>query len=60
MPAIAQGRVRVMRLQTFRDDSHARHLELIGSGWSIDLVTMGAAALLVAGFGCAIANYLLR
>jgi hypothetical protein len=49
--------VRVMRLQTFRDDSRSRHFDLIGGKghpWSIDLVTVTAAGILVVGFACAL------
>jgi hypothetical protein len=46
-----------MRLQTFRDDSRSRHFDLIGGKghpWSIDLVTVAAAGILVVGFVCAL------
>ena len=49
--------VRVMRLQTFRDDRHSRHFDLIGGKghhWSIDLVTVTAAGILAIGFACAL------
>ena len=49
-----------MRLQTFRDDKHSRHLDLIGNGWSIDLVIVTAASIMVMGFACAIASLLVR
>jgi hypothetical protein len=49
-----------MRLQTFRDDRRSRHLDLIGKGWSIDLVLVMAASILVLGFACAIASLLIR
>jgi len=49
-----------MRLQTFRDHNRCVHLDLIGNGWSIDLVTLTAAAVLVLGFAGAIASYLVR
>jgi hypothetical protein len=35
--ANAQGAT--MRLQTFRDDEHSRHFDLIGKGWVVDLVS---------------------
>jgi hypothetical protein len=38
-----------MRLQTFRDDKRSRHFDLIGNGWSIDLVFVTAASILGAG-----------
>jgi len=47
-----------MRLQTYRDETRSRHLDLVGRGahpWSIDLVAVTVAGLLVGGFACAIA-----
>ena len=47
-----------MRLHSYRDESHSRHFDLIGGGghpWSIDLVYVTASAILVVGFGCALA-----
>ena len=44
-----------MRLHSYRDESHSRHLDLIGGGshrWSIDLVYVAASAILVVGFAC--------
>jgi hypothetical protein len=49
-----------MRLQTFRDDRRSRHLDLIGKGWSIDLVFVTAASILVLGFAGVIAALLVR
>jgi hypothetical protein len=49
-----------MRLQTFRDDKRSRHFDLIGNGWSIDLVVVTAASILALGFACAIAGLLVR
>jgi hypothetical protein len=46
-----------MRLHTYRDESHSRHFDLIGGKshpWTIDLVTVTVAALLVVGFACAL------
>jgi hypothetical protein len=43
-----------MRLQTYRDESRSRHFDLIGRHWSIDLVTVTASGILVAGFACAV------
>jgi len=44
-----------MRLQTYRDESRSRLFDLIGGQhWSIDLVTLTASAILVAGFACAV------
>jgi len=46
-----------MRLQTYRDETRSRHFDLIGGGghpWSIDLVAITAAGLLVTGFAWAV------
>jgi hypothetical protein len=46
-----------MRLQTYRDESHSRHLDLIFGGErprSIDLVLITTSGMLVAGFICAL------
>jgi hypothetical protein len=46
-----------MHLHTYRDESRSRHFDLIGAGghpWSIDLVAVTAAGLLVGGFACAV------
>jgi hypothetical protein len=46
-----------MRLQTYRDESRSRHLDLICGGEhprSIDLVLVSASGMLVAGFICAL------
>jgi hypothetical protein len=46
-----------MRLQTYRDESHSRHFDLIGGRrhpWSIDLVAATASTILVVGFACAL------
>ncbi|MFB9267407.1 hypothetical protein ACFFWD_30395 [Bradyrhizobium erythrophlei] len=42
-----------MHLHSYRDESHSRHFDLIGRNWSIDLITVTAAALLVVGFASA-------
>jgi hypothetical protein len=39
-----------MRIRTYRDETHSQHVDLIGAEWSVDLVSMSAATLLVAGF----------
>jgi len=47
-----------MHLQTYRDESRSGHCDLVGGGghqWSIDLVTVTAASLLLIGFACAFA-----
>ena len=46
-----------MRLHSYHDESHSRHFDLIGGGdhsWSIDLVSVVAAGILVVGFACAL------
>jgi len=49
-----------MRLQTYRDESHSRHFDLVGHHWSVDLVTVIAASILALGFAGAIAALLVR
>jgi len=47
-----------MRLQTYRDESRSRHLDLTGGRhhpWSIDMVTVTASGILLMGFACALA-----
>jgi hypothetical protein len=39
-----------MRLHGYRDETHSHHLDLIGRGWSIDLITAILAILLLAAF----------
>ncbi len=43
-----------MRFQTYRDEHRSRHFDLVGDHWSIDLVTVTAAGILLVGFICAI------
>jgi hypothetical protein len=43
-----------MHLHTYRDEQNSRHLDLIGRNWSIDLVTVTAAGILMVGFACAV------
>jgi hypothetical protein len=46
-----------MRLQTYRDESHSRHIDSIIAGGrprSIDLVSAAALGMLVVGFACAL------
>ena len=50
-----------MHLHIYRDKSRAGHIDLVGEGdhpWTIDLVSMVAAAVLVVGFACAILAHL--
>ena len=52
-----------MRLQTDRDESRSRRLNLIGGGahpWSIDLVFVTASGILLVGFACALVAYCLH
>lgn len=46
-----------MRLHSYRDECHSTHFNLIGGGsrpWSIDLVSVAAAGMLVLGFAGAL------
>jgi hypothetical protein len=46
-----------MRLHSYRDECHSTHFDLIGGGghpWSIDLVSVAAAGMLVLGFARAL------
>jgi hypothetical protein len=49
-----------MHLHTFRDEKRSRHFDLIGHHWSIDLVTVTAAGLLLVGFACALVALLVH
>jgi hypothetical protein len=49
-----------MHLQTYRDEDRSRHFDLVGNHWSIDLVTVTAAGILLVGFVCAIVTLLAR
>ena len=49
-----------MHLHTFRDQDSSRHFDLVGQHWSIDLVTVTAAGLLVVGFACALVALLVH
>jgi hypothetical protein len=49
-----------MHLHTFRDQDSSRHFDLVGQHWSIDLVTVAAAGLLVVGFACALVALLVH
>jgi hypothetical protein len=42
-----------MRIQTYLDESHSRHFDLVGGGdnpWSIDLVVEAVSCILLGGF----------
>jgi hypothetical protein len=46
-----------MRIQTYRDESHARHFDLVSAGErprSIDLVLALSSSMLVVGGACAL------
>lgn len=49
-----------MRFRAYRDNTSAWHLDLIGENanpWSVDLVSVCAAIVLVTGFVCALASH---
>ena len=52
-----------MHLHLYRDESRSGHLDLLGEGdhpWTIDLVTVTAAAILVVSFAGAFVAHLVR
>ena len=52
-----------MHLHLHRDEIRSGHLDLVGEGdhpWTIDLVTVTAAAILVVGFASALVAHLVR
>lgn len=52
-----------MHIHVYRDKSRSGHLDLVGEGehpWTIDLVAVTAAAVLVIGFAAALAVHLVR
>jgi len=52
---------RWMHLHLYRDESRSGHFDLVGEGdhpWTIDLVTMTVAAILVVGFAGALVAHL--
>ena len=54
---------RRMHLHLYRDESRSGHFDLVGEGdhpWTIDLVTVTAAAILVVGFASALVAHLVR
>jgi hypothetical protein len=54
---------RCMHRHLYRDESRSGHFDLVGEGdhpWTIDLVTVTAAAILVVGFASALAAHLVR
>ena len=49
-----------MHLHIYRDESHSGHVDLVGDRdhpWSIDLVTVIAAAIMFVGFAAALAAH---
>jgi len=60
---IRQTGGRCMHLHLYRDESRSGHFDLVGEGdhpWTIDLVTMTVAAILVVGFAGALVAHLVR
>jgi hypothetical protein len=52
-----------MRIRTYRDEAYSRHFDLIGGGahpWTLDLISLSAASLLVSGFVCALLAHLVH
>jgi hypothetical protein len=52
-----------MQLRIYRDKDHSGHLDLVGEGdhpWTIDLVAVMAAAILVVGLAIALAALWIR
>jgi hypothetical protein len=52
-----------MHLHMYRDKNRSSHLDLVGEGdnpWTIDLVVVMAAAILVVGFAIALAALWIR
>jgi hypothetical protein len=52
-----------MHLRIYRDKDRSGHFELVGEGdhpWTIDMVAMMAAAVLVVGFAIALAALWIR
>lgn len=49
-----------MRIRIYRDETFSRHLDLVGAKWSVDLVSMLAVTLLLAGFVSALWVQLVR
>jgi len=52
-----------MHLHLYRDESRSGHFDLVGEGdhpWTIDLVTVTAAGILVVGLASALVAHLVR
>ena len=53
---------RAMRIRAYRDQARSAHLDLTGGGdhpWTVDLISVSAAAFLLIGFAAALAQHLL-
>jgi hypothetical protein len=58
---IEQMEAAAMRLHAYRDENRSGHVELTGGGdhpWKIDLVTVTALVIIVAGFAGALLAHL--
>jgi len=56
-------RGRCMHLHLYRDESRSGHFDVVGEGdhpWTIDLVTVTVAAILVVGFAGALVAHVVR
>jgi len=54
---------RCLHLHLYRDESRSGHFDVVGEGdhpWTIDLVTVTVAAILVVGFAGALVAHLVR
>jgi hypothetical protein len=49
-----------MHLHTYPDENRSRRFDLIGHRWSVDLVAVTAASILVVGFACALVALLVH
>jgi hypothetical protein len=49
-----------MHFHTYRDEHRSRHFDLMGHDWSVDLVAVTAAGILVVGFACALVALLVH
>jgi len=63
MSAYQQRKEPPVRLQTYRDQSGSRHIDLVGRGddpWRVDLVTETFTFLLLGGFASALSFLCIR
>jgi hypothetical protein len=49
-----------MHFHTYRDEERSRHFDLVGRHWSVDLVAVTAAGILVVGFASALVALLIH